>query len=115
MSDKKLSRRDFLKLGGLAAVSLPVASKVGELNGQDLYKSEALYGGFLVQRLKEDEPSIVVDETNYQRFDATYGIFSRNVWDDEYVDRTAAVEKVYAPNQPGYEWIDTALNSGAFV
>ena len=48
---KKFSRKDFLKLGGLAAISLPTMTKVGQLGADSLVRSEEAYGGFRVRQL----------------------------------------------------------------
>lgn len=113
MTSKKISRRDFLKLGGLSAVSLPVIRKVGNIGDQILLESEDMYGGFLVRQLEKDNPPYEVDDSVYKRFNAKYGIFSRNTWDEEYLERVEAIQEVYEAGQPGYEWPDIALNDGA--
>ncbi len=113
MSERKISRRDFLKLGGLAAVSLPTINKVGKMGEYDLLESPEAYGGFLVRNLKGDEPAIEVDDSFYERFDSKNVIFSRNVWDEDYIARVNAVEKVFEPGDPGYDRIDVALADGA--
>ncbi len=110
---KKVTRRDFLKLGGLAAVSLPTINQVGRIENDDLLESEEAYGGFLVRRLVDDDPPFIIDEANYQRFDSTNVIFSRNMWDQEYIQKVSAVEKAYALGDPGYEQFDVALNDAA--
>jgi reductive dehalogenase len=113
MSNKNITRRDFLKLGGLAAVSLPAVTKVGSIGNDDFLESKEAYGGFLVRTLADDDPPIIVDEERYKRFDATNGIFSRNMWDEPFIEKIQNVEKVYQANEPGYEWQDAALNAGA--
>lgn len=114
MSDKyNLNRRDFMKLGGLAAVSLPTITKIGTLGAYDLLESKEAYGGFLVRTLSSGEQPYIVDDDNYERFDSTNVIFSRTFWDQEFIDQVAAVEKVYELDDPGYEHIDVALAAGA--
>ena len=114
MSDKRtISRRDFLKLGGLAAISLPTITQVGKIGNQDLLESQEAYGGFLILRLGEDEPPIEVDDSIYKRFDSTNVIFSRIIWDDAYIQRVESTQKVFEANDPGYTHIDVALSGAA--
>ncbi len=50
MTDKKkITRRDFLTLAGMAGMSLPLAKVVGHVGGSDLLYSPEQYGGFLVK------------------------------------------------------------------
>ena len=110
---KKITRRDFLKMGGLAGISLPIITRVGQLDDQEYLESEEAYGGFLIRTLADDEPPFFVDESKYKRFDATNLIFSRNIWDDDYIKQVDKVEQVYKANDPGYSHIDVALGAGA--
>ena len=109
----QITRRDFLKFGSLTAVSLPTITKIGTFAGQDLLESPEAYGGFTIRTLADNVPPYEVNDEIYQRFNAKFGIFSRNTWDEEYGSRVEEVEKVYEPGQPGYEWPDVALNTAA--
>ncbi|KAA3662007.1 MAG: reductive dehalogenase [Chloroflexi bacterium] len=110
---QNLNRRDFLKMGGLTAVSLPIITKVGTIGNHDLIESEEAYGGFLVRTLADGESAIEVDDAIYQRFDATNVIFSRNVWDEDYIKRVDETELAFKPNDPGYSHLDVALSGAA--
>ena len=111
--ESKISRRDFLKIGALAGVSLPVLNKVGQLGGQELLESQEAYGGFLVRTLADEDSQIIVDEDVYERFDSKYAIFSRMLWDEELNIRASSAEKSYEINQPGYSKMDAALSNAA--
>lgn len=80
---KKISRRDFMKLGGLAAFSLPAIKKVGQIGNYDLVESKESFGGFTINKVKGDDPLFEFG-SNYTRFDATNAILSRIWWDDEF-------------------------------
>jgi len=108
-----MNRRDFLKMGGITAVSLPLITKVGQIGNEALLESEEAYGGFLVRSLAEGESTIEVDDAIYQRFDATNVIFSRNVWDEDYIKRVDETELAFKPNDPGYSQLDAALSGAA--
>lgn len=108
----KVNRRDFLRMGGLAAVSLPIITKVGTVHGEDVLESEEAYGGFLIRQQAENEDPF---ETNadFERMHAKDVIFSRMVYDEELIERINAVELVFKPNDPGYSQLDVALGAGA--
>lgn len=113
MSAKKnINRRDFLKLGGLTAVSLPVITQIGKLGSDDLLESEEIYGGFAIRQRADDDPLFTFDDS-YTRFDATNAILSRIWWDDEFNEKADATETVYEKNDPGYTQVDKALSAGA--
>lgn len=52
----KLNRRDFLKLGGIAALSAPAVNVIGKVGDHEIVESEEEYGGFLIKRHAKDEP-----------------------------------------------------------
>lgn len=110
---QRLSRRDFLKAGGISAVSLPVLTHLGRVGAYDLHESEELYGGFAIRTLADDASTFTMDEENYTRFDATNAILSRIVWDQEFNEMADATPTVYEKNAPGYTQIDKALSAGA--
>jgi len=84
MTKKKISRRDFMKVAGLAGVSLPVANVVGQIGNDDLISSPQEFGGFLVKRLAEDKPPYEIDSNQFERFDQYYDAFNRMNWDADF-------------------------------
>ena len=70
MTDKEFSRRDFLRVGGLATVSLPAVRIVQQMEGYDLVESGEKYGGFLIRRHTHDDPPYELDDELYDRPDA---------------------------------------------
>ena len=108
----RISRRDFLKLGSLAAFSLPLTTVVGEMGDHELLESKEKFGGFTIKTRKDDDPLFEFDP-NYTRFDATNAILSRIWWDDEFNEKADATETVYEKNDPGYTQVDKALSAGA--
>lgn len=116
---KKLTRRDFLTLAGLAGVSLPMASVVGRIDGHDILYSPEEYGGFLVQTLKDGEPPYEVDDKIYKRFDQKNEVFSRGQWDPiiqqaeaPYANKPA--ERIMA-NDKGFTRLDYAFYTAAWT
>ncbi len=113
MSEQKnISRRDFLKLGGLASIVLPSITTIGQMGNYDLLESKETFGGFTIQKLKDDDPLFEFGP-NYTRFDATNVILSRTVWDKELIAQEAATAIVYEKNDPGYTQVDKAIAAGA--
>jgi len=110
--NNKISRRDFLKLGGLAAFSLPAISNVGQIGDFDLLESKEKFGGFTIKTRKDDDPLFEFGP-NYTRFDATNVILSRDWWDEEFIEKAEATETVYEKNDPGYTQADKAIAAGA--
>lgn len=109
----QISRKDFLRLSGLTALTLPAVRKVGRLGGHDLLSSPEMYGGFLVQNLSQDDPPIEVNDTRYERFDSTNVIFSRIMWDEDYIAQVESTAKVFQAGDPGYDHVDVALSAAA--
>lgn len=107
-SKPTINRRNFLKLSGLAAVSLPAVSIIGSVGDQLLAESDS-YGGFLVRKHSRENPPYSIDSSVHQRFDAKNCIFGRQIWDDELNERIRNAELVYETGDPGYTQIDDAL------
>lgn len=113
MSERKnISRREFLKLGGIASLSLPALTKVGQIGNYNLIESRENYGDFTIKTLGDDDPLFEFGP-NYTRFDATNAILSRLWWDDDFNEFADATETVYEKNTPGYTQVDKALSAGA--
>ena len=112
---KNFSRRDFLKLGGLSAIALPMVNVVGKIGEDALLESEEKYGGFTIRSYSKDNPPYQVDDSIYQRFDTRNSIFSRMGWDTEFANRISNTETVYEKGDPGYTQLDLALVTGATV
>jgi reductive dehalogenase len=115
MSRKKtiISRRDFIKLGGISAVSLPFINKIDKIADQDLTESSDDNSGFLIRTLEKDDPPIKVDDSIYTRYDSKEVVLNRVVWDEDYIERQQAVEVVYKAGDPGYSHPDLALQYAA--
>lgn len=67
--DKGLGRRDFLKLGGLMALSAPAVNVIGKVGECEIVESKEEYGGFAIKRHLPDDPPYEVDDSIYGRFD----------------------------------------------
>jgi reductive dehalogenase len=65
----KLSRRDFLKLGSLAALSAPAVNVIGKMDGFEIVESKEEFGGFAIKRHSKKDPPYQVDDSIYQRPD----------------------------------------------
>lgn len=66
----KVSRRDFLRLGSLAALSAPVVSVIGKIGDQEIVESKEEFGGFTIRRHTKENPPYQVDDSMYKRPDA---------------------------------------------
>ena len=124
---KHISRRDFLKLGGFTAITLPAVFETTPL-AHTLYESQEEYGGFLIRKKTGGASAYRIDDSVYQRFDAKNSALGRSIWDDEVIQQVDNLQKtdseIIATNEPGYRkedfallrasWItDNLLNSGA--
>ncbi len=81
MTDKAISRRDFLKIAGAASAALPLTHVVGTVNGENILYSPEKYGGFLIRERSAETPPYEVDDSVYKRFDQKNEVFSRQLWD----------------------------------
>lgn len=113
MTNRNINRRDFLKLGGLAALTLPAFRIMGKLGEDTLVASEEEYGGFLIRQKAKNPPPYVVDDSVYQRFDAKYTILNRMGWDPTLREKLQGVRREETPNEPGYRREDQALSDAA--
>ena len=109
-----ISRKDFLKLGGLAAISLPTANLVGKVGSYDLLESPEEYGGFLVQQLENGDSPYTVS-ADYERFDSNNCIFGRMMGDPKIQDILQNTEPMAKPTDPGWRREDWALNAATWA
>ena len=112
----QFTRRDVLKMGGLAALSLPVINSIGFLGDHTLLASTEEYGGFLIKTRATGAP-YQVDDAVYQRFDAYNNVFERLVWDkvvqDQFGDKWHSPDQWIADDKPGFHREEFALmNAG---
>ncbi len=118
-TQKPIHRRDFLKLAGLAGISLPAVSVVGKIGRDEIVSSPDQYGGFLVRRLAKDDPPYQVDDTIYKRFDEAYQMFSRANWDEGYRARIGPFMSRPAENiqerVPGLTRLDYAFYTASWT
>ena len=120
MTDKKkLTRRDFLTLAGMAGVSLPLAKVVGHVGGSDLLYSPEQYGGFLVKPRPAGEKPYEVDDAIYHRFDQKNEVFSRGQWDPIIQNAEAPFANVPVQrimnNDKGFTQLDFAFYTAAWT
>lgn len=119
MSNENLSRRDFMKLAGLAGLSMPLTRVVGKIGDDEIVYSPEQYGGFLIRRHSKDNPPYEVDDSVYQRFDQTNEVFSRVQWDPIIQESEGPYAKV-APehimnNDKGFTRMDYAFYTAAWT
>jgi epoxyqueuosine reductase len=119
MSEKKLSRKEFLKFSGMAAAAVPAAKIVGQIGGDNILYSPDQYGGFLIRRHDQGNPPYEVDESVYQRFDQTNEVFSRGQW-DKIIQEAEAPYATVAPqhimnNDKGFTRLDFAFYTAAWT
>ena len=114
-----LSRRDFLKLGGLSAIALPILKNGGELETSIHPEFQTKIGGFLIRQSAEDLPPYQINDDIYRRFDAKNTALGRTAWDAEIQQKIAAqqysdVERIRA-NQAGFQQEDFALLEASWL
>ena len=114
MSQNNFSRRDFLKIGGLAAVSLPAVNLVRSTEKFDFLESEEAFGGFMIRKLRDDNPPYVVSD-DYQRFDSQKCIFGRMNRDPIVQEILQSTKPIGTPDQPGWRREDVALNAASWI
>jgi len=119
MSGKNVNRRNFLKIGGLAAMSLPALTVVGKTGDKEIVSSPETYGKHLVRRQsKGHAPIHQVDLEVFERFDQGNDAFNRANWDEEFQKTLppeggfGAVDDVM---KPGYRREDLALSDAAWT
>ena len=105
-----MNRRDFLKMGGLAAISLPALNVVGRMNGYELVESEEQFGGFLIRRYTKDNPPYQIDDSQYHRpdFRKVNDMPSLLAMEPNALDKMEAKES-------GYSRYEGALHSSAWT
>ena len=75
MSEKsKMNRRDFLKLGGLLALSAPAVNVIGRIGDTEIVESQEEFGGFVIRRHSKEDPPYQVDDNIYKRYDFRKGL-----------------------------------------
>lgn len=88
-----MDRRDFLQLLGIGATTAGTLFSAVEIVGQTdkgvLVKSEDLYSGFTVEKLKKGKFPYEVDPAVLKQMSHKQIIFSRNRWDPARMDRPA--------------------------
>jgi len=107
--NNNISRREFIKLGGLAAISLPTISETRRVGQYSLNISSEEYGGFLIRKNFPDHPPYEVDETIYQRFDAKNSALGHSAEQKFFVDQHSD-EQLIASEQPGFQKEDFSLH-----
>ncbi len=117
MSKKQISRRDFLRVTGLAGISLPVAKVVGREGDYDLITSQEEYGSFLIRKRSSGNPPYDVDDSIYERFNARNNGFCRALWDEEFGGEIFSAYRsptdILQENEQGYRREEFVLHTAA--
>ncbi|MFP3854605.1 MAG: reductive dehalogenase [Anaerolineales bacterium] len=116
MSEKNLTRRDFIKSLGLASAGLPAIHVVGRIGQDELVRSEEKWGGFLIRRRAANDPPYEIDEEKFERFHERNNMFGRSSWDEGYQADLASVpddimQQKQAAGVPGYSVVDDAFKN----
>jgi reductive dehalogenase len=114
MTDKNVfTRRGFLKLGGLAAMSVPAISVAKSFGGYDIVTSEEEYGGFLVRRHTKKNPPYEVNDAVYKRYDLPRSAgLNKNGFLDHF-RRKQNLNKNIANKVTGFTRLEAAFAGGA--
>jgi epoxyqueuosine reductase len=117
--NQKVDRRDFLKIGGLAAMTLPAMKVVASAGDEEIVSSPETYGEHLVRRQSSGHDSVhQIDPEIFERFDQYNEAFNRAMWDEEF-QKTFPPEsgfgEVSDPMKPGYRREDLALSDAAWT
>lgn len=112
MSDKKrFNRRDFLKLGGLTALTIPTIKVVGRVGADEIVASQQEFGEFLIKRHAPDDPPYLIDKTLYARKPGHDTAFGRNP--DKTMERVINTNKNLTAGVVGDDWLAYAYANGA--
>ncbi len=106
----KLSRRDFLKLGSLAALSAPVVNVIGKIGDHEIVESKEEFGDFAIRRHSKEDPPYDIDFSKYKRMSGLEGSFTRNP--DKIVLRNLVTKQNQAKDKPGDDWLAYAYAAG---
>jgi epoxyqueuosine reductase len=117
--NQKVNRRNFLKIGGLAAMTLPAITVVGKSGDQEFVSSPEAYGEHLVRRQSSGHASEHrIDPEVFERFDQVNEAFNRAMWDEDF-QKTFPPDgdfgNVAEPTKPGYRREDLALSDAAWT
>jgi len=115
--NKQINRRDFLRMGGMAAMTLPVIKVVGNIGDQEVVSSPETYGSFLVKRQAATAPNRI-DPEKFERFDQFNEAFNRAGWDQEFqmtLPPEGGFGIVEDPMKPGYRREDLALSDASWT
>lgn len=115
----KFSRKDFLKLSGLAAAAIPASTVVGKMGDYELVESPKKYGGFLIKRLAKESTPFEIDESTFERFDQFNTMFGRSRWDPTYQAMLDAAPKGVAQKKledgvPGWNVFESEFRESAW-
>ena len=117
--NQKVDRRKFLKIGGMAAMTLPAMKVVAKDGDEEIVSSPEGYGGHLVRRQSNGHASVhQVDHEIFERFDQYNEAFNRMVWDEEFQKTfppDGGFGAVFDPMKPGYRREDLALSDAAWT
>ena len=115
---KCISRREFLKLGGVTVISLPALLET-TCSSYTFLKSHEEYGGFLIRKSLEGSSPYQIDDSVYQRFDAKNTALGRTAWDQEFQQQLADLQRsdaeMIASNKVGYQKEDFSLLGASWV
>lgn len=106
----KISRRDFLKVGGLAAISTPAINVIGRVGDHEIVESKEEFGGFYIRRHTRENPPYQIDNSVYQRPDGR----KCNDMNALLQMETNALVKLEA-KESGYARYECALHSSAWT
>jgi reductive dehalogenase len=106
-----LSRRDFLKLGGLAAMSAPVVNVIGRVGDYQVLESPAMFGGFWIKVHDPNDPPYELDMNIFERKPGTDSAFGRNP--DKIMLRMQNTNKNIASGKRGDDWLAYAYANAA--
>lgn len=117
---QKISRKEFLKVAGLAAAAIPAVQVVGRIGNDEILESKDQFGGFLVRRKAGGADNFPhrIDMNKFERYKSYNNMFGRNRWDEEFKAKKAALpqdvkDQKIAANDPGWTPFDVALRTSA--
>ncbi len=112
LSKKRLGRRDFLKLSGLSAASIPAILETASPLCR-LPKSSETDGGFIIHRNARAVSPHKVNVSVYKRFNAKNTALGRGVWDEEVMRQLENLQQsdkeVIVANKDGFRKEDYSL------
>ena len=111
--NRRVNRRDFIKISALASMALPTAQVVGSVGGMEVIESPGEYGGFYIRKHKLGDPPYTVDDKVLRRPDFVTNVKKMFGYIENPFLFNQNKEKHIKNNDPGFTRLDYAFEDAA--